>query len=142
MRKQFIFRLFFGVLFFLWIFRINQLFFSFISLVFILFLLIFAFIFSFVPFDSSIYFNLFHFFFNLFNFFFISQLFSSSFFLNFFFNFFHFYSPPQSMAARISQRVNIPYDYCLSAVNELQANAIEKLKSRDTFKDTGEVKVQ
>lgn len=46
------------------------------------------------------------------------------------------------MAARISQRVNIPYDYCLSAVNELQANAIEKLKSRDTFKDTGKVKVQ
>lgn len=33
--------------------------------------------------------------------------------------------------------MNIPYNYCLSAINELQANAIDKLKARDLFKDTG-----
>lgn len=43
----------------------------------------------------------------------------------------------QSLAGRLSSTLNIPYNYCLSAINELQSNAIDKLKARDLFKDTG-----
>lgn len=35
------------------------------------------------------------------------------------------------------QILNIPYDYCLAAINELQTNAIDKLRARDDFAKTG-----
>ncbi|XP_055305346.1 NEDD8 ultimate buster 1 [Sitodiplosis mosellana] len=43
----------------------------------------------------------------------------------------------ESLASRLASTVNIPYNYCLSAINELQANAIDKLKARDLFNETG-----
>lgn len=33
--------------------------------------------------------------------------------------------------------MNIPYNYCLSAINELQSGAIDKLKAREMFNETG-----
>lgn len=39
------------------------------------------------------------------------------------------------------QILNIPYDYCLAAISELQTNAIDKLRARDDFTKTGKVKL-
>lgn len=35
------------------------------------------------------------------------------------------------------QILNIPYDYCLAAITELQTSALDKLKARDEFAQTG-----
>lgn len=36
-----------------------------------------------------------------------------------------------------SQVLNLPYQYCNAALSELQTNALEKLKQRDHFKESG-----
>lgn len=36
-----------------------------------------------------------------------------------------------------SQTLNLPYNYCNAALSELQTNALEKLKQRDRFKESG-----
>lgn len=37
------------------------------------------------------------------------------------------------------QILNIPYDYCLAAITELQTSALDKLKARDEFAQTGKI---
>lgn len=39
------------------------------------------------------------------------------------------------------QILNIPYDYCLPAINELQTSALDKLKARDEFSQTGKIDI-
>lgn len=36
-----------------------------------------------------------------------------------------------------SQMLNLPYQYCNAALSELQTNALEKIKQRDRFKESG-----
>lgn len=45
----------------------------------------------------------------------------------------------QGLATRLSQTLNLSYNYCLAAINELQTNAIDKLKARDLFRDEGKI---
>lgn len=39
------------------------------------------------------------------------------------------------------QILNIPYDYCMAAITELQTSALDKLKARDEFVQTGEIEI-
>lgn len=48
------------------------------------------------------------------------------------FDFFH-----QSLASRLSQSLNISQGHCVAALNELQTNAIDKLRARDLFRESG-----
>lgn len=41
------------------------------------------------------------------------------------------------MAVDYSQRLHLPYDSCYAAISELQSHALEKLKERDIFKESG-----
>lgn len=43
----------------------------------------------------------------------------------------------QRLANSLCEILNIPSPHCLAAVNELQINAIDKLKARDDFQKTG-----
>lgn len=55
------------------------------------------------------------------------------FFLSFSFFFFE-----QNLAQNMSAEIgNVPYECCLAAVNELQTNAIDKLRSNKEFQETG-----
>lgn len=39
------------------------------------------------------------------------------------------------------QILNIPYDYCMAAITELQTSALDKLKARDEFVQTGRIDI-
>lgn len=39
----------------------------------------------------------------------------------------------------MSQILSIPSEYCLAAINELQTNAIDKLRAREDFAKTGKL---
>lgn len=41
------------------------------------------------------------------------------------------------MAKNYSESLSIPYEICHTVVIDLQKNALEKLKERDLFKETG-----
>lgn len=41
------------------------------------------------------------------------------------------------MARNFAEFLNIPYDYCLAAITELQASALEKLRAREVFTQSG-----
>lgn len=43
----------------------------------------------------------------------------------------------QKLSVDYSQVLNLPYQYCNAAISELQTNALEKLKQRDRFKESG-----
>lgn len=43
----------------------------------------------------------------------------------------------QRLALTLGETLNLPHAYCLAAVNELQTNAVDKLKSRELFRETG-----
>lgn len=47
----------------------------------------------------------------------------------------------QSLASRLSQSLNISEGYCVAAINELQTNAIDKLKARDLFRESGKLSI-
>lgn len=46
-------------------------------------------------------------------------------------------SQPKKLTANMCQILNIPYDYCMAAITELQTSALDKLKARDEFVQTG-----
>lgn len=41
------------------------------------------------------------------------------------------------MAKNFAQALNIPFDYCLAAISELQESALSKLKSRNEYAQCG-----
>lgn len=43
----------------------------------------------------------------------------------------------QALGRSMCQVLNIPFDYCLAAITELQTHAIDKLRARDDFAKTG-----
>lgn len=48
----------------------------------------------------------------------------------------------QALAESMCQMINVPYNCCLAAINELQSNAIDKLKARDDFAKTGKATIK
>lgn len=48
---------------------------------------------------------------------------------------------PQKLTTNMCQILNIPYDYCMAAITELQTSALDKLKARDEFVQTGEIEI-
>lgn len=45
----------------------------------------------------------------------------------------------QALAVQLCELMHMSKDYVLAAINELQTNALEKLKARDMFRDTGKI---
>lgn len=46
---------------------------------------------------------------------------------------------PQNLASRLCETINVTHGYCVAALNELQTNAVDKLKARDLFRESGTV---
>lgn len=57
------------------------------------------------------------------------------------FFFFVFFSQLQKLTSNMCQILNIPYDYCSAAITELQTSALDKLKARDEFAQTGRIAI-
>lgn len=52
-------------------------------------------------------------------------------------NYDEFFLCSQNLASNFSDTLNIKYDYCLAALNELQNHALDKLKSNEELRNEG-----